>query len=106
MSRLKWARVGIDLFPAKANPSEPPQRKYTAFDQGKFKYPVYFTEEYLPASTLETFKMSEGGEVQKDNLNDFVTTKIYLGELQLQLERSKKEKAPGDVTIDIKLIAS
>jgi len=50
--------------------------------------------------------VNEGGQVQKDHLNDFITTKIYLGELQLQLERSKKGGAPGDVTIDIKLIAS
>ena len=42
----------------------------------------------------------------KDNLNDSIKAKIYLNELQLQLERSKKGPAPDFVTIDIKLIAS
>jgi hypothetical protein len=46
---------------------------------------VYYTEEYLPASTIESYKVSEGGQVSKDALLDYISTKIYLGELKNQL---------------------
>jgi hypothetical protein len=67
---------------------------------------VYYTEEYLPASTIESYKVSETGQVSKDALLDYISARIYLGELKRQLERSKKGTPPDYVTIDVKLIAS
>lgn len=75
-------------------------------ESGKFKYPVYYTEEYLPASAIESYKVTEGGQIAKDALFDYISAKIYLGELKMQLEKSKKGAPPDYVTIDIKLIAS
>jgi hypothetical protein len=97
----------IDVVSKKAVAPQLINRTYITSDLGKFKFPVYFTEEYLPSSTLETFKISENGNLLKDDLFDFISAKIYLGpELKFQLERSKKGGAPDFVTIDIKLIAS
>jgi hypothetical protein len=40
---------------------------------------VYYTEEYLPASTIESYRVSETGQVTKDALVDYISARIYLG---------------------------
>lgn len=70
---------------------------------------MYFTEEYLSASSLEKIKVNEGGKAVKDNLSDSIDIKIYLNKVKDQLHQTTdktKKDPPSFVTLTVKLIAS